>query len=372
MCFKVYEKVPLLVLCCVMVACGRSGPEIEYSRTIDFRTTDTLFMRDRVEDIEFLPLEMTDEAVFSVADKTVFRNGLVYIFDFRNSRIVVYDDSTGEVRFVIDRRGRGPGEYLEIRSFAVNDRYLYTVDNYTARVNLYDCMTGDFRKTLDAPFYVSNIEALDNGDMILAYIPTPGDNIAERPPRYRLFITDGDLNVRKRLFPLEKGYCDPAAVWNYFTRDSGRIIFGSFYFDGFTLIDGTTEEYAHIAVNLDRPVPARLRQDIESIQTSSCQYILNTPVVAGDYIVAVVNERFYGQEYLYDPYTGYFLQNSRTTAENGILPSVIGSKDGKIVSLLTDYGLYEDAVKHGFKRMPAEYEARLAAGEYVLLFYTMK
>ncbi len=110
MCFKVYEKVPLLVLCCVMVACGRSGPEIEYSRTIDFRTTDTLFMRDRVEDIEFLPLEMTDEAVFSVADKTVFRNGLVYIFDFRNSRIVVYDDSTGEVRFVIDRRGRGPGE----------------------------------------------------------------------------------------------------------------------------------------------------------------------------------------------------------------------------------------------------------------------
>lgn len=366
------RKVLLIFLGYLIVSCGHKQLPMEYSAEIDFRIADSLFMKDRVESIGFLPLEITEKAAFAVADKVMFRNGMIYIFDFKNSKIVVYDDRTGEIRFVIDRRGRGPGEYLEIRSCAVNDKYIYTVDNYTSRVNVYDSMTGEFRYSLNAPFYISNIETLDNGNIILSYIPTPHDNISERPPRYRLFIADADMKVKKQLFPFEKGYYDPAAVWNYFTKDDGRIVFGSFYFDGFTLIDGMTEEYRHVAVGFDRPTPVRLRQDIEAIQSSNCQYVLNTPIVAGKYIVIVVNKGLYGQEYLYDPYSGYFLQNSRTTAEDGIFSPVIGSKDGKIVSLLSDYALYEDAVKHGFGRMPEDYENRLANGECILLFYTMK
>lgn len=48
-----------------------------------------------------------------------------------------------------------------------------------------------------------------------------------------------------------------------FTRDGDRIVFSSFYFDGFTLIDNGTGDYQHIS----KPVPDRFRQDIESIQS---------------------------------------------------------------------------------------------------------
>ena len=49
-----------------------------------------------------------------------------------------------------------------------------------------------------------------------------------------------------------------------FLRGMGdRIVFSSFYFDGFTLIDSGTGDYQHIS----KPVPDRFRQDIESIQS---------------------------------------------------------------------------------------------------------
>lgn len=361
-----------VLLSYLLVSCGRDLPSLNYAAVLDFRTTDTLFMNDRVERIEFLPLEMADDAVFSDADKVVFRNGLIYIMDARYRRIIAYDISTGDVDFVINRQGRGPGEYLEIRSFAVYGENIYTVDNYNGRVNIYDSRDGTFRKFLDAPFFVSNIEVLDNGDIILAYIPVSHENIAERPPCYRIFIVDKEMKVKRRLFPFDKDYHDPAGVGNYFTRDADRIIFGSFYFDGFTVMDRNLKDYEHIAIHLDRAVPVNARKDIESVQSSGYQYIIDTPVVAGNYIDVIVNEGLYGQEYLYDPYSGFFLQNSRKTAEKCILPPVVGSYDGKIVSLLTDYDLYENAVENGFERMPEKCEELLKKGGYILVFYSMK
>lgn len=120
---------------------------------------------------------------------------------------------------------------------------------------------------MDAPFFISGIEVLDSGDILLSYIPAAGENLSATPSCYRLFIADNNLKIKKKLFPFEKGYHDPVGRWNYFTRDGDRIVFSSFYFDGFTLIDSGTGDYQHISIVFDKPVPDRFRQDTESIQS---------------------------------------------------------------------------------------------------------
>lgn len=130
------KKIAGIVFCCVLASCSEKVPVLDYVAELGFRTTDTLFMKDRVADIDFLPLGMEEDAVFAKPDKVVFKNDRIYILDVRYRRIIVYDAATGNVDFVINRRGRGPGEYLEIRNFAVDCENVYTVDNYTGKVNV--------------------------------------------------------------------------------------------------------------------------------------------------------------------------------------------------------------------------------------------
>ena len=211
------ERIFACLSLCALAACVSGREErIVCDRVLTFGEEPSPSIPDRIRRVDFLPLEFSEAAAFRRADKLLFRNGLIYVGDFGSRKIVAYD-MAGRVSFVIHRHGRGPGEYLEMKSFTADDRNVYVVDNASRRVLLYDCRTGVFRESKPLPVVAWDIEALHNGDFILAFSPLTGGTLSESQPNYRLFVTDSDFAVKRRLFAFDSGYSEPLGRPTYFS-----------------------------------------------------------------------------------------------------------------------------------------------------------
>ena len=70
-----------------------------------------------IEDVYFVQLEASEEALFSEASKILFAEGEILILDKRNQKVMAFDID-GNLIFSIDKKGNGPGEYNDISSMA--------------------------------------------------------------------------------------------------------------------------------------------------------------------------------------------------------------------------------------------------------------
>lgn len=151
------QRTVILILCMVgLLSCDNKTSRTEEDALVashilfQGEDVDSLSLADRVADISFLALENNDSALIYEADKIRFENGLIYFGDFYGNKVVVYDE-TGKYRFSINKRGQGPGEYLEIKSFTVDSQYVYVLDNYNHKVFMYDAFDGSFRQEKSLP-----------------------------------------------------------------------------------------------------------------------------------------------------------------------------------------------------------------------------
>ena len=96
--------------------------QVEQTWDIDLSQADAS-LRDAIKGINFIPLETIEESLLFGVDKLVVKNDLIYIGDFYSKKIVVYD-KTGKIKFVINRRGEGPEEYIDMKSFAVDKQFI--------------------------------------------------------------------------------------------------------------------------------------------------------------------------------------------------------------------------------------------------------
>ena len=60
-----------------------------------------------IEDVYFVQLEASEEALFSEASKILFAEGEILILDKRNQKVMAFDID-GNLIFSIDKKGNGP------------------------------------------------------------------------------------------------------------------------------------------------------------------------------------------------------------------------------------------------------------------------
>lgn len=92
-------------------------------------------MGQYIENVSVLVLETGDNVIRN-ADKISFLNEKIYIGDFRSRRIFVFD-MTGKLDFIVDRSGRGPQEYLEIKTFSLLMTATSTYWTIIARLSIF-------------------------------------------------------------------------------------------------------------------------------------------------------------------------------------------------------------------------------------------
>lgn len=336
--------------------------------SMDLSQADTS-LRSIIEDIVFLPLEMTDESVIFKADKIVVKNGLMYVGDFRSSKVVAFDES-GSVKFVVNQKGNGPEEYLEIKSFAVDDKSIYVIDNYRHRLNLYDCTTGKYQETRVLPFVVWDIEILPDKNLIFTYIPFKeggGPNLKQE--RCKIFITDSLLNIEKQMFEYEEDEYEFIGKMTYFVPTRQGVVFNSMASDDLYLFGGK-DSIRRIALDFAHKIPLEKRTDWEEIQQRGYNYLVNTPLFCKHYMFFSSTEDGMVLDYAYDIRNEHLFTNDRVNAYKGLLTPQAVSHD-KVIAYFDNFLYYQELVKAGFERASREVEKHLEAEKPVLVFYTL-
>lgn len=117
--------------------------EIPHSETIPITIADaaSLESADLFKSIEILPLEFTNAGMIQKIEKIIKCNDKLYVLNRMQSRsnIVIFN-LDGTLAGVLDRKGKGPGEYVQIFDFDVdpisNNIWLY--DGYQSKTNIYN------------------------------------------------------------------------------------------------------------------------------------------------------------------------------------------------------------------------------------------
>lgn len=145
-------------------------------------------------------IQLASEPLLAAIKETQIKEEKIYIHDAM-ARIICYD-MKGSVIFKIDAKGAGPGEYVGINAFVVNERTkeLVIYDNLKLSLLFYDSNNGRFIKTEkltkpnpDAIASINGIYYYDNR----FHNNYPNDSLLH----YSLLISNNGTNIEQRYFP---------------------------------------------------------------------------------------------------------------------------------------------------------------------------
>ena len=360
------------ILLIILVQGCVSGPDISFDCIIDCNTDDIAENSpDYVGSVSYLPLDADGDAVFRNIDKISFENGLIYIADYKSGKIIVYT-TEGDIDFVLDRKGRGPGEYLDIKSFTVDSDCLYILDNFNRKIFVYDNTDGTFIRSADIGFVAWDMEVFDNGDFAFAFSPMNGGHLNSGQPRGRILITDDEFRIKESLLEYRSGEYDLIGQLRYFSTYGEKLLYSSICFDGFIVFDREVpENREYVGLRFPRPIPKSSRLD-EGVLDRNYNYLADVPILCDDYVMTTINDKSgYISNYMYNSAAGTWSENPEGGCKDYIY-FPIASFDGSFVSLIDAESVYDELIATGFTRADEVTEKHLRQGNPVLLFYKMK
>jgi hypothetical protein len=80
----------------------------------------TVNMSEIFSDIEYIPLESVDKHLIGRTQQLIIYKGRIYVFDQYKTQSVFCFQQDGKFLFELNRRGQGPGEYVELNSISID------------------------------------------------------------------------------------------------------------------------------------------------------------------------------------------------------------------------------------------------------------
>lgn len=139
-----------------------------------------------------------------VGEVTILKklNNRIYILDEKEKQVVCYCLEKKEKIFIIDSYGKGPGEFIHLTNFLINEYigYLEILDGQSRKILRFDLNDGNFVSEHTVPFAGHYIEALDSSQYVVFtnYVP---DNALEDNC---ILITDENYQVIQKHIPFDK------------------------------------------------------------------------------------------------------------------------------------------------------------------------
>ena len=178
----------LLLFCCVtflilatLAGCG-GGPDrvVDDSGgvltfTIHERSIDgSIDLTEIVDSVTYIPLETTPESLIGYVIRAYFVDDMVLV---QSGQQIFFFDKRGKFLRKISRRGRGPGEYLNLSNTILDEtnKRIIVYDGYGDKLLYYD-FEGVFRKEVPdfaVKYFPREIALLPNGNF-LCYRPDHG------------------------------------------------------------------------------------------------------------------------------------------------------------------------------------------------------
>ncbi len=136
-------------------------------------------LMEAVESIEFIPLETNKENLMGYINRVSLKNNRIYIFDHLSYKIHIFN-SEGEWLSTLNKKGKGPDEYLYIKDFFVGEDGVLYIMTF-GKILMYD-------KKLN---YIGKIKTPDINNHIRNFYLFDKDNIIF----YNTFDKKGNNNL---------------------------------------------------------------------------------------------------------------------------------------------------------------------------------
>ena len=122
-----------------------------------------------IEKIDYVKLGDTGDVLIGKVTHLLVTPDHIVVGDAYNAKAVFIFDRDGNPQAVINRLGRGPQEYQNIKDVFLtpDQRTIGIVDNSVQKLLYFD-MQGNFVRKQDLPFNCNKIEYLDDKTLMLA------------------------------------------------------------------------------------------------------------------------------------------------------------------------------------------------------------
>ena len=146
----------VLLLVFVLFSCksdkqSETRSNLEVMFRIDCSASLPLDMRlsDLCEDVELVPLDITDDFLVGEIDYVKYADDHFFVLDDSESLYVF--DRNGRGRTALNKKGQGPGEYLDARSFDLTTDSLICLLTYPSKL-MYYTLDGSFVREIPLDF----------------------------------------------------------------------------------------------------------------------------------------------------------------------------------------------------------------------------
>ena len=367
----------LLIAWLFLLSCGGSGNrETSVDKYISIENAKPL--TDVIDTVRYVSLK-DDNVIFSGRiDKLMSKGDTIYIFDSRMSKSLSAYKKDGTFLFNVGKLGGGPGEYIELGNFTIDNQYFYCIDNAMRKILVYDINNGAFVRKLDMPIYVDDIALFDNGNFIFY-----SDN---RSGQAAIHIANRDLKIIDELLHYSEDDYSSMATVSAFTESKDKIVFSSYANDTIVVFDKKSHlDPIRYVVDFGNYRLSKMEKSNQS-SMNEAKYILPPVYITDNMMIGDVNIPYpVGNDYwmygafAYNMSTNQLYQNGKIDEilsgkipmEDKLILPIEGVANNEIISMIDDYERYQDLVKLGFPTAPKHIEQQLKEAEPLLVFYKL-
>ena len=359
-----------------LIAAGCSGIKAEVHtdfKNVPLETIDFFgFSEGEVETIpdsykhnpRYIPLSAGDgKYLFGQADKVVLSNDRIYVMDSRSRRIIVFDMEGNPIANV-GRQGRGPGEYITIADFDVDEKgNVIVVDGNQDVLLTYD-KNYDFLSSVKPAFDIDAIKCLPDDKLLINL--TTWNMLSYKDTQ--LLVTDMDLNVEKKYLNYGE-YIDNNFIIsrNIITETPGGILYNQT--NNNNVYSFTPQGVPQKLYTFDfgtKNVPDEYKKDVEGNleKYKNLCLLLKTVFIDDNYIMGWVYLEGKSRIFLIDKKSG--VRYTEEINDGNML--LIGFSGNTAISLLSP-GEWDEVKLEG---LPENVISHLKAENFVLSLYDLK
>ena len=164
---------------------------------IELKKSNQTDVSQILKNIELIPLETTEKSVFGEVKRIRANDSYLYILDYNNNPIKMFNKKNGKFVSEIGHKGAGPGEYVQITDFLINNDTIYIFAWNGNKKWIRYSSDNQFLYETSMSFPFSEICLIGDN----RYIVHVGNGTVSTESDYYLYNIDKNFGVLSKLMP---------------------------------------------------------------------------------------------------------------------------------------------------------------------------